>query len=271
MPSPPFPLCPADAAPREASLRRMRIEMGTALIIEARASTHAQVSCAVEAAFAAVARLARLLHPQGPGSDLARIDAAAPGTAVSIDTATLAVLSFAQHLNIMSDGLFDPCLPTRPGRVSDLELEGGAAPRASARRAVEIDCGGIAKGYAVDAAVAALRAAGCSAGLVNAGGDLRAFGALPEPLLLRGPQGEYRPLELEDAAVAVSVRDAAGAPSGHRGYYVRAGRAAARRYAAVRASDAMTADALTKCVLLGPAGLAARLLETFGAVSLAGP
>ena len=42
----------------------------------------------------------------------------------------------------------------------------------------QIDCGGIAKGYAVDVAIATLVRAGCSAGLVNAGGDLRAFGAL---------------------------------------------------------------------------------------------
>jgi len=255
----------------ETSLRRMRIEMGTALIVEARAADRAQLAAAVEAALDAVARVARLLHPRGPGSDLRRIGAAAPGTVVSIGADTLAVLSFAQRLSLMSDGLFDPCLPTRPGRVSDLELGGGAVPRAIARREVEIDCGGIAKGYAVDVAVEVLRAAGCSAGLVNAGGDLRAYGDLTEPLLLRGPQGEHWPLELKDAAIAVSDRDAARAPSGHRGYYVRAGNAAAQRYAAVRAGDAMTADALTKCVLLGSAELASRLLRAFGAVSLRQP
>ena len=246
----------------------MRIEMGATLVIEAHAGSEAEVRAAVEAAFAAVAAVARLLHPEGPESDLRRIGAASPGTPVPIGAATLAVLSFAQRLHRMSGGLFDPCLPRRPGCVADLELFAGTAPRAIARRQLEIDCGGIAKGYAVDVAIEALRGAGCEAGLVNAGGDLRAFGARGESVLLRGPDGDYRPLQVKDAALAVSEREAARAPPGHRGYYTRTGTAAMRRYAAVRAADAMTADALTKCVLLGPSDRTAALLAAFGAASL---
>jgi FAD:protein FMN transferase len=259
----------ADATPRGATLRRMRVEMGTTLVVEARAGSQAEAHSAVDAALAAAGEVARRLDPGGPDSDLRRIGVATPGTPVSISAATLAVLRFAQRLHLASGGLFDPCLPTRPGSVADLELVGGMAPQAIARREVEIDCGGIAKGYAVDVATAALRDGGCSAGLVNAGGDLRVFGALSETLLLRAPDGGYRPLRLDDAAVAVSDRDAVRAPSGHRGYYARAGHAAPRRYAAVRAADAMTADALTKCLLLGSTALIDTLLEQFGAASLA--
>ena len=51
-------------------------------------------------------------------------------------------------------------------------------------------------------------------------------------------------------------------PPGHRGYYARTGcRVPARRYSAVRAPDAMTADALTKCVLLCPESLSEALLN----------
>jgi hypothetical protein len=67
----------------------------------------------------------------------------------------------------------------------------------------------------------------------------------------------------------VSDRDAAHPPAGHRGYYVRAGRAGAQRYAAVRAGDAMSADALTKCVLLGAPAQARALLAAYGAAALA--
>ena len=247
----------------------MRIEMGTTLVIEARAACDSQVGAAVDAALAAAAEVARRLHPEGADSDLAALGAASPGTPVPLSAAAFAVLSFAQRLSRMSEGLFDPCLPTRPGRIEDLELHAGAVPLAIAHRAVEIDCGGIAKGYAVDAAVETLRSGGCSAGLVNAGGDLRVFGALTETLLLRGPGTGYRPLRLADAAVAVSDARASRAPPGHRGYYVRGGEASPRCYAAVRARDCMTADALTKCVLLGPATLTAALLLAFAAASLA--
>jgi len=257
-----------DRPPLEAGVRRMRIEMGTTLVIEARAPYPAQAGAAVEAAFAAAAEVARRLHPEAPDSDLAALGDAVPGTPVPLSAAAFAVLSFAQRLSRMSDGLFDPCLPTQPGRIGDLELHGGEAPLAIAHRPVEIDCGGIAKGYAVDAAVETLRSAGCSAGLVNAGGDLRVFGALAETLLLRGPGTGYRPVALADAAVAVSEAHASRAPPGHRGYYVRGGAASPRRYAAVRARDCLTADALTKCVLLGPATLSAALLEAFDAASL---
>ena len=41
---------------------------------------------------------------------------------------------------------------------------------------VQLDFGGIAKGHAVDLAVARLRKLGIGSGIVNAGGDLRAFG-----------------------------------------------------------------------------------------------
>ncbi len=246
----------------------MRVAMGTSIVIEAHAASRARAEAALGAAFDALAEVARRLHPSAAGSELARLNAARAGTAVALGPAALAVLRFAQRLHTLSAGVFDPCLPTRAGRLTDLQLLLEGAPHAIARVPLEIDCGGIAKGYAVDAAVAALRGGGCSAGLVNAGGDLRVFGALAERLWLRGTD-TLRPLELRDAAVAVSDRDAPHRPAGHRGYYVRAGSAAARRYAAVRAHDAMTADALTKCVLLAAPAQARAVLAACGAVALA--
>jgi FAD:protein FMN transferase len=249
----------------------MRIEMGTTLVIEAHGVSESQVMLATNAAFAAAAEVAACLHPQAPGSDLRQLRDARPGTPVPIAAPTLAVLRFAQRLNRLSEGIFDPCLPTRPGRLVDLELLKGPTPRATCHRPLEIDCGGIAKGYAVDVAIDALRSAGCSAALVNAGGDLRVFGATPAPLLLRGRGGAWRTILLQDAALAVSDREAHLAPSGHRGYYVRVGTAAARRYAAVRAREAITADALTKCLLLAPAALTTVLLRQLDAASLTEP
>jgi thiamine biosynthesis lipoprotein len=58
--------------------------------------------------------------------------------------------------------------------------------------AVQLDFGGIAKGYAVDLAVAALRKRGIDSGIVNAGGDLRAFGRhgdRPWRVAIRKPGG----------------------------------------------------------------------------------
>jgi thiamine biosynthesis lipoprotein len=65
---------------------------------------------------------------------------------------------------------------------------------------MRLDFGAIAKGYAVDLAVEALRAAGVRSGMVDLGGNLRFFGAPPEPggrlVGLRDPRSP-------DAAIAV--------------------------------------------------------------------
>jgi thiamine biosynthesis lipoprotein len=247
----------------------MRIAMGTWVAIEAHATCEAELQRGIEDAFAVVARLSLWLHPTLPGSDVARLNAAACGQRVPLQAATLALLQFAQHLHALSEGFFDPCLPQGRGTLADLTLHDGPLPLAESRVPLQLDLGGIAKGFAVDAAVEALRAAGCSAGLVNAGGDLRVFGVRPQAILLRDPSGHYRSVPLREAAVAVSARHAPGAPSGHRGFYVRcAAVAACRDYAAVCAHSAMAADALTKCVLLCPDELGTRLLRHFGAENL---
>ena len=259
-------LCPERGPEGGAVLRRMRVALGTLVVIEARAAAVEQARAALEAAFAALEEVAARMDPARPSSDLARLAAAGTDRSVPIDPLTHRVLGFAQRLSERSEGIFDPCLPERSGRIADLALSNPrGAPAASCRVPLLLDLGGIAKGFAVDRAVASLRAGGCSAGLVNAGGDLRVFGAQALPLLLRHAGRVRGALELQDAALAVSERRAAGAPPGHRGYYSRVpGAMHARRYAAVRAADAMSADALTKCVLLCRARQARRLLDEYG-------
>jgi FAD:protein FMN transferase len=255
------------------SARRLRIGLGTFIAIEAHAASEAAALAGIETAFAAIAAVEARMHPQRPGSDLQRINAAAPGEHLRIDVATRRLLELAQRLNELTRGAFDPCLPTRPGRLSDVQLGVRGAANAQedgswlvCRTPVELDFGGFAKGHAIDCAVEALSAGGCAAGLVNAGGDVRVFGARTERLLLRSPDGDYRPVTLTDTALAVSAAHARGRPRGHRGYYVRGRRTALRqRFAAVLAPTAVIADALTKCLLLCPSPLARRALQEFGA------
>jgi FAD:protein FMN transferase len=261
----------AELPPRaQERVQRMRVSMGTTVVIEGQSATRAAAHVAVGAAFAALEQVAERLHPQGAASDLARLGAAAPGTPVPLWRDTYLVLRFAQQLARASAGVFDPCLPQRSGRIDDIELIDATQPLAIAHAPVLIDCGGLAKGYAVDVAIGVLQRSGCSGGLVNAGGDLRVFGGMARELLLRESAGGFRPLTLTQAALAVSDRDAPRSPGGHRGYYLRgSGVACGARYAAVRARQALCADALTKCVLLCPAPASRALLQQFQAEQLA--
>jgi len=260
---------PACAGPAPAyRLRRLRVALGTWVAIEASAQSAATAAEAIEAAYAALTEVERRMHPEREGSEVARINSAPLSVHTPIHASTWEVLRLAQRLNELTQGVFDPCLPSSPGRMSDLELSGasaGPSPWVARRASLALDLGGIAKGFAVDRAIAALRAHGCDAGGVNAGGDLRLFGARRETLLLRYPDHSYQPLLLQNTALAVSDLDEPRRPPGHRGYYVRSGDSGgSRHYAAVQAPDAMTADALTKCVLLCSEACARRTLAELG-------
>jgi len=119
-----------------------------------------------------------------------------------------------------------------------------------------VDLGGIAKGYAVDRAVAALKDNGITAGIVNAGGDLRIFGSVSHLVHVRHPAEPAR------VAGAVRLRERAMATSGiyfgrrkFRGKHVgplldgRTSRPARELISvSVAAAECMVADALTKIV-----------------------
>jgi FAD:protein FMN transferase len=245
------------------TVKRLRISLGTFVAIEATAGSASAAETAVEAAFAVIARIERRLHPQTVGSDLARINSAPLHVPVPVHPSTRELLNLARRINALTNGVFDPCLPTQSGRLHDIDWScGGIVCHAP----VALDFGGFAKGYAVDCAIQTLMSRGCAGGLVNAGGDLRVFGPRIEPMFLRGPAGELINIELTDAALAVSDANSLQRPPEHQGYYGRP--SLATNYAAIIAAQAVVADALAKCVLLCPSTVADRALRAFDATQL---
>ena len=253
---------------------------------------------AIDAAFAAVALVQRLMSFHEAGSDVSAINRLQPGQSVAVDAHTLRVLRCAQSLEQASNGIFNMACGERLVAWGQLPAPAGAMPAtgvaaASARPLVRnaiaidaqqrvtrvqpawIDLGGIAKGYAVDLAVDALQAAGMRAGCVNAGGDMRVFGEVDFAVLIRDPQtptlAGHR-LQLRDQALATS----AGYFSGrlHEGLQTsalldaRSGQAVpVGRSASVLAPSCMLADALTK-VVIATSDAAHPLLARFGATAL---
>jgi thiamine biosynthesis lipoprotein len=258
---------------QQATASRLRIGMGTFISIEAQAGSEHRALRGIEGAFAALSQVEMLMHPTRPGSDLAAINGAALGTAVGVHAWTWEVLMLSQRLNRASGGIFDPCLPAAPGRLSDLELC-AALPRCDSHRVVAhaplcIDLGGIAKGFAVDRALFALRDAGCAGGLVNAGGDLAVFGDQMHRILCREAGGRCTIVDIRNAALASSDTGCASPPPGHRGHYHGRNRTTlAPGAVSVSAASAAVADALTKCVLAGRNMACADLLREFEAVDL---
>lgn len=192
--------------------------MGTLLQITARGADEEALARAVEAALAAVDRVDRLMSFHADDSDLTRLNRHASSEAVTVHAWTYAVLRRALHISALSGGVFDvavaPAL-VELGVLPRVEgaLAGGAdwrslkllsQQRVMFERPMLIDLGGIAKGFAVDQAIHVLRRGGCTDAVVNAGGDLRAFGSEPRPIHLRRRSGLVKIAEMRCGAVATS-------------------------------------------------------------------
>jgi FAD:protein FMN transferase len=240
--------------------RRTTIACGTFVSIEASAPLAVDARALLDEVCAVFAQFESLMHPTREGSDLTALGRAREGTTVHVDTLTFGVLAVCAGWWTRSRGSFDPCTPDRAGRFGDLRL---LPPNAvQVLKPVRIDLGGIAKGCAIDRAVDLLRAAGCAQVLVNAGGDVRVFGASGHALELRANGGASGEIVLRDEAIAVSEPRSERSPSEHRGFYSPLdGRAVEGRAVAVRAPLASTADALTKCAMICDPALLQQLLS----------
>ena len=257
-------------------IRRARPWLGT--IVEIGVSPDREA--AIEQGFAEIARIHRLMSFHEATSDLAKLRAAGAGELVRVDPDTVKVLTIAADLHRETNGLFNVgvgrqlvrthFLPRTDighlshfdGDASDIEIVDER--RVRLRRRTLIDLGGIAKGYAVDCAVNALQAGGVERGVVNAGGDLRVFGAATAPVAVRMASGGYSaPFAVQDCAVATSENIGARRTMRGRQTAPHIGRDGqpiiTDQTVTVIASTCVIADAMTK-VAMADSDLADRLL-----------
>jgi thiamine biosynthesis lipoprotein len=260
--------------PAFASARRARPLLGTFVEITAAGTSRSNLDDAIDGAFQAVADVHRLMSLHEPESDVSRLNREASARAVSVHPWTYEVLRMAIELHEASGGVFDVTVPTHEMGEQSVELLAGHRVRLGLRGA-RIDVGGIAKGFAVDRAVGCLRDHGVPQGVVNAGGDLGAFGPDPHVIHIRDPRDPRFVLcrvELRNEALASSggsLDPFQSSDAGDTAVIDPRTRTAARgvRGATVRAPSCVRADALTKIVMvLGES--AASLLARYGADAL---
>src|SRR3954466_11563382 len=106
-----------------AAFERVTVGLGTFLAIQAQGAIDGGAQTrALDRAGEIVQTVEQGMHPTAPGSDLVRI-AAAPGeTLLVVHTRTFEVLSLSLRLRRSSGGHFDPCIPTSPASIGDLQL-----------------------------------------------------------------------------------------------------------------------------------------------------
>jgi len=273
-----------------------RVIMGTfsRVVVVARSEKAGQACIA--AAFKAQRRIESLMSYHRPDSELNKVNRYAAEKAVPVNPLTFEVLQQAVHFSELSGGAFDVTV----GPLIDLWRVAGDANEppseaalAEARSRVgydklilnekdvtvqfaaegmRVDLGGIAKGFAIDKSVEAVRKGGALGGMVDIGGDIRSFGRPPEGqeywrIGLQDPARATEDLTTGEPMMILQLSDAAVTTSGdYRRYTTVAGRkqshimnAQTGRGAAqlvsvtIIAPDATTADALATAVsVLGP-------------------
>ncbi|WP_407276329.1 FAD:protein FMN transferase [Halothiobacillus sp. DCM-1] len=200
---------------RKPTLERLRPALGTFVRINASADSRAQLERALAAAFTEIEAVEARLSLFRPDSDLSRINQRRD--AVSVHPQTLRILRLACRMAEQSQHRFNPtvggALVARgrlPDQGGDLLPVGCAADilihgtTVSLRRPMYLTLDGIAKGWAVDRAIATLRAHGVREATVNAGGDWRCIGR-SEAITRPHPDGTLWLGRLSQGACATSA------------------------------------------------------------------
>ncbi len=170
--------------------------MGTRFRIVLYAADESAARRASQAAFGRIAELDSILSDYKPDSELMRVSRSAGGPAVAVSLDLWRVLHRAQEIARLTDGAFDPTIgplsrlwrrarklrePPAPQRLAEaralvgyrfLHLDETARAIRFDKPGMQLDLGGIAKGYAADAAQKVLRDLGITRALVAAGGDV---------------------------------------------------------------------------------------------------
>ena len=210
--------------------------MGTIAEVQVAHRDERLAEAAIDAAIATLQSVEQMMTRFRPESDIGRANLGAGREAIEVAAETALVIETALHWSSVSDGRFDPAIgaaselwdvlnrhePPPEERVDRLASRGfwrkvdvaqyrGAPAVRFQDRDLHLDLGGIAKGYGVDRAVAALRARGIAHAIVTVGGDLYALGESPDGgpwhVGIRSPHDHNAlagTLQVADRAVATS-------------------------------------------------------------------
>lgn len=244
---------------------------------------------AAEDAFAAIRLVDAQMSIHRADSQISRVNAAAGNGLVTVDRAVLYVVEMACGAAQRTDNIYDPTVlplmrlygfyhsgkdtyPSDREIVNVLENMGHQhvmIDRAQSgigltRTGVSLDLGSIGKGWALDRAIAAIRARGVGSALVDVGGNVYALGA-PSGAdgwsvgMVHPETGSIvRTFELRDLAVATSANNEQNRMLGHirvgHLFNARLGRPADGHLSAtVTAKTGVESDMLsTVAFLLGP-------------------
>jgi thiamine biosynthesis lipoprotein len=294
-------LAPSGGSPPTLSpVHQQRFCMGTMFDIIVYHTSRLEAERAIQQALDEVVRLDRVMSHFKSDSDLARLIRDGRRGFVSVDPSLYEVIEHSLMYSRRSGGKFDVTIAPLLKLWKQVYAEGRrptAAELVAARNCVgydkieiaapdrirlrsdclDIDLGGIGKGYAVDRAVATLKSAGIKDALVNAGSSsIASIGAPPGlngwPVALGASVGGRATMLLRNASISTSQQNAGFLPfvSGTFGDIIdpQAGTPVERgAMVSVIAPQAMASDALSTTLLMLSVDDGTLLLSQFDHVS----
>jgi len=211
--------------------------MGTKVDVSVWTSDDARATAALGAVMNEFERLDRMMTVWREDSDIARLNAAAGGPAVTVSPETREVLHIAHEISEQTHGKFDVTFAALSGlwkfdyqdkdntipdrrevlerlpliNYRDLEVDDRAGTAFLKRKGMRVNLGGIGKGYATDRAAEILRRLGLHDFMIQAGGDLYVAGRRgdrPWRVGIRDPRGpadrSFAALDLSDSTFSTS-------------------------------------------------------------------
>jgi thiamine biosynthesis lipoprotein len=215
-------------------VKRTQFIMGTLVEITVRATDNDLAHKAIDKSFDEMSRLEKIMSTRLPESELSKLNLSTGNeNKITVSSDLLKVIQLGVHWGDFSNGAIDisigpavtlwkfnsesPALPDPEKLKTAVDLidyQNISIDRNSIslkNAGMSLHLGALGKGYAVDRAVDFLKSSGIKNGLVNAGGDLMAFGSGQEgkPWRIglqhpRKPEAMIASLDLADKAVATS-------------------------------------------------------------------
>jgi thiamine biosynthesis lipoprotein len=224
------------AGRKDRLFRESRTSLYTLVTMTVVSRSESRAEEAMDAAFSELDRIGRLLNFYAEDSELSRINRNAGIAPVKVSAETLAVIAAALRAARETEGGFDvtvgpivrlwdftkKTIPTREQIEEARSLVGyrhvlvdeQASTVFLDTKGMQIDLGGIIKGYAADRAAVVLRQHGIASGIVAVAGDISLFGKQPDGRPWRvgiqhpRPKGEeaalLATLDINDGAISTS-------------------------------------------------------------------
>jgi thiamine biosynthesis lipoprotein len=217
--------------------RENRIVMDTTCTITVLSPSREKAEEAVEAAFGKIEELEKLLNYFSYESEITKINRSAGIAPVKVSSQTLEIVKKAVDIAEYTNGAYDPTIgpviklwgfssqsaaPSIPPEnkireaiklvnYKKIHIDISKSEIFLEEKGMEIDLGGIAKGYAADMAVEVIKSKGIKTALVAVAGDIKGFGLKPngQPwnIGIQNPKTEedvFATLHLKDTSISTS-------------------------------------------------------------------